>query len=77
MENHAGTSEHNCRDMSCKGMYMHCRGRAQFSSITAFISSDVISDMRINIREEGSDKVLWYKVITCRIQTPQALSVSV
>jgi len=64
----------NCRDMLCKGMYLHCRGRAQFSSITAFISSDVISDMRINIREEGSDKVLWYKVITCRIQAPQALT---
>jgi len=24
-------------------------------------SSDVISDMRINIKEEGTDKVLWYK----------------
>ena len=28
----------------------------------AHTSSDVISDMRVNVREEGDDKVLWYKV---------------
>jgi len=26
-------------------------------------SSDVISDMRVNVREEGDDKVVWYKVV--------------
>ena len=25
-------------------------------------SSDVISDMRVNVLEENSEKVLWYKV---------------
>jgi len=25
-------------------------------------SSDVLQDMRVNVSEEGSEKVIWYKV---------------
>jgi len=37
--------------------------RRKIKKIEAVPSSDVISDMRINISENGSNKVLWYKVI--------------
>jgi hypothetical protein len=62
MRGHLNTNYH---DFSCKGVYINRRGHAHFSSILNLhfkISSDVISDMRINVLEEGSDKVLWYKV---------------
>lgn len=30
-------------------------------SYFSFRSSDVLSDMRVNVSDEGSDKVKWYK----------------
>jgi len=33
-------------------------------------SSDVLQDMRVNVLEEGSDKVTWYKVINPRLIIP-------
>lgn len=30
-------------------------------------SSDVLADMRVNISEEGSDRVIWYKASICII----------
>ena len=26
-------------------------------------STDVLSDMRVNVLQEGSEKILWYKVV--------------
>lgn len=30
-------------------------------------SSDVISDMRVNVSEQGSERVVWYKASICVI----------
>jgi len=30
--------------------------------IKSFASSDVLQDMRVNVSEEGTEKVIWYKV---------------
>jgi hypothetical protein len=31
-------------------------------SLVLVHSSDVISDMRVNVLEEGTERILWYKV---------------
>ena len=37
-------------------------------------SSDVLADMRVNISEEGSDRVIWYKASVCIIRCQAAIN---
>ncbi|KAI6160222.1 hypothetical protein EDD17DRAFT_1603735 [Pisolithus thermaeus] len=43
------------------GQYARSHTLASRSTASAFASSDVISDLRINVFEESSDKIIWYK----------------
>ena len=52
--------------MLCGGELDHLNQRTVLLQLASLLSSDVLSQNRVNVSEEKSERVIWYKVRVIR-----------